>query len=92
MALFENGLKGNIITGLAIGVGAAILAPIIRPVLADIVKPLAKSAIKGGITLYEKNREKLAEAKEVVEDLLAEARAELDATAAVVGEKGEVQQ
>lgn len=92
MALFENGLKGNIITGLAIGVGAAILAPIIRPVLADIVKPLAKSAIKGGITLYEKNREKFAEAKEVVEDLLAEARAELDATAAVVGEKGEVQQ
>ena len=92
MAFFENGLKGNIITGLAIGFGAAILAPMIRPVLADIAKPLAKSAIKGGITLYEKNREKLAEVKEVVEDLLAEARAELDAAAVVVDEKGEVRQ
>jgi hypothetical protein len=92
MALFENGLKGNIITGLAIGVGTAILAPVIVPVLAGIVKPLAKSAIKGSITLYELNKEKLAEVKEVVEDLVAEARAELDVTAAVVGEKGKVDQ
>ena len=91
MALFEDGLKGNIITGLAIGVGTAILAPVIVPVLASIVKPLAKSAIKGSITLYEMNKEKLAEVKEVVEDLVAEARAELEVTGAVAGEKGKVE-
>lgn len=90
MALFENGLKGNIITGLAIGVGTAILAPIIVPVLASVAKPLAKSAIKGGVALYEKNKEKLAELMEVVEDLVAEARSELDAAGAVVNEKEKV--
>jgi hypothetical protein len=92
MALFENGLKGNIITGLAIGVGTAILAPVVIPMIASIAKPLAKAAIKGGIMLYEKNREFIAEATEVVEDLVAEARAELDtagvAAAEVVEKEG----
>jgi len=56
---FRERIKRHIITGLAIGVGTAILAPIVIPVLAGIVKPLAKSAIKGGITLYETNKENL---------------------------------
>jgi hypothetical protein len=92
MAIFENGLKGNIITGLAIGVGTAILAPVVIPMIASIAKPLAKAAIKGGIMLYEKNRELIAEATEVVEDLVAEAKAELDtvgeAAAEVVEKEG----
>lgn len=83
MALFNNGLKGNIIGGLAIGIGTAILAPVIIPVLASIAKPLAKAAIKGGITVYEKNKEVIAEVKEVIEDLVAEARAELEGSHAI---------
>ena len=75
--LLGNGLKGNVVTGLAIGIGAAILAPVIIPLAASIFKPLAKATIKGGITLYEKGQEMVAEAGEVVEDLVAEAKAEL---------------
>ncbi|MFY9268289.1 MAG: DUF5132 domain-containing protein [Candidatus Manganitrophaceae bacterium] len=77
MALFENGFKGNILTGLAIGLGATILAPVVVPVVAAIAKPLAKAAIKGGVLLYEKGRETVAEVGEVVEDLVAEAKMEV---------------
>jgi hypothetical protein len=89
MALFENGLKGNIITGLAIGVGTAILAPVVIPMIASIAKPLAKAAIKGGVMLYEKNRELIAEATEVIEDLVAEAKAELDTASTATAEGAE---
>ena len=75
--LLGNGLKGNVVTGLAIGIGAAILAPVVIPLAAGIVKPLLKGTIKGGIILYEKGQEMVAEAGEVVEDLVAEAKAEL---------------
>lgn len=77
MSLFDNGLKGNILGGLAIGIGAAILAPAVVPALASIVKPLAKAAIKGGIILYEKGKETVAEISEMVEDIVAEAKVEI---------------
>ncbi|MBZ0158469.1 MAG: DUF5132 domain-containing protein [Alphaproteobacteria bacterium] len=77
MALFDNGLKGNIFTGLAIGLGAAVFAPAVLPVIAGIAKPVAKAAIKGGLLLFEKGKETLAEAGEVFEDLVAEVKAEL---------------
>ncbi len=72
-------LKSNIISGLAIGIGSAIIAPMVTPALSRAAKPLAKAAIKGGLMLFETGKEKLAEAYEVVDDLLAEARAELAA-------------
>ncbi len=78
MALFDNGLKGNILTGLAVGIGAAVIAPAVMPVLAGVAKPLAKALIKGGISLYEKGREAIAEGGEVLEDIVAEAKAELE--------------
>ncbi len=78
MAIFDNGLRGNIFTGLAIGIGAAVIAPAIIPVLAGVAKPIAKAVIKGGITLYDKGREAVAEGGEVIEDIIAEARAELE--------------
>jgi hypothetical protein len=75
MALFDNGLKLG--TGIAIGVGALILAPTVISTVAAIVKPLAKATIKGGLILIEKGKEIAAETKEVLEDLAAEAKAEL---------------
>lgn len=75
MALWENGLK--IGTGLAIGLGVLILAPAVAPAVASVVKPLAKASIKSCILLFEKAQELIAEAKESVEDLAAEAHAEL---------------
>ncbi len=77
MALLDNGLKGNILTGLAIGIGAAIFAPQVIPALAGVVKPLAKAAIKGGLVLYEKSKEAVAEAGEMMEDIVAEVKAEM---------------
>ncbi len=53
MALFKNPFGGNIVTNLAIGVGAVILLPLIVPLVARIVKPAAKSAVKGGILISE---------------------------------------
>ncbi len=76
MGLFD---KGNIVTGLAIGIGTTIIGPMVIKVLASVAKPLTKAAIKGGITLYETNKEKLAEMKEMVDDLAAEAHAEVEA-------------
>ncbi len=77
MGLFDNGLKGNLLTGLAIGIGGAILAPVVLPALAGVAKPLLKSAIKGGLVLYEKGKETFAELSEVAEDVVAEAKAEM---------------
>jgi hypothetical protein len=77
MGLFDDVLKGNVVTGLAIGIGAAVLGPTVLPVLASVAKPVAKAAIKGGIVLFEKGKETFAEMGEVVEDLVAEAKAEL---------------
>jgi len=77
MGLFDDVLKGNIVTGLAIGIGAAVLAPAVLPVIAGVAKPVAKAAIKGGIILFEKGKEAFAEAGEVVEDLVAEVKSEL---------------
>ena len=75
MALFDNGIRLG--TGVAIGIGALILAPTIIPIMGSIVKPLAKAAIKGGIVLVDKGKELIAETMEVLEDLTAEAQAEL---------------
>lgn len=78
MAGLDDLFKGNIVTGLAVGVGAAILAPVLVPVLVSVGKPLAKSLIKSGMLLYEKSRETAAELGEVFEDLVAEAKVELE--------------
>jgi len=77
MGLFDNGLKGNIISGLAIGIGAAVLGPIVIPAVANALKPVTKAAIKSGILLYEKGKETFAEVSEVVEDMVAEVKAEM---------------
>ena len=75
MAIFEGLLKGgNIVTGLAIGVGFALLAPVIKPM----VRPIAKSAIKAGLAAYDQGRVALAELSEQTGDVVAEARSEMD--------------
>ena len=78
MGLLDNALKGTVLTGLAIGIGAAVLAPVILPVLAGVAKPLAKAAMKSGLLLYNKSKEVVAEIGEVTEDLWAEAKTEAE--------------
>ena len=57
--------------------GVIILAPAIAPAVAAVVRPVAKASIKSGVILFEKATELITEAKESVEDLAAEAHAEL---------------
>jgi len=79
VALWENGLSGNLMTGLGIGIGATVLAPALLTAVGTVVRPVAKAAIKGGIVLYDMGREAAAEIRETTEDITAEARAELAA-------------
>jgi hypothetical protein len=74
----EDIFKGDSVKGLAIGLGAAILIPVVLPVVAAVARPLARAAIKTGIMMFEKGRETVAEMSEVVEDLIAEAKAEIE--------------
>jgi hypothetical protein len=60
------------------GIAAIVLLPVLIPVVAGkIGKPLAKATIKGGIVLYEKGKGVVAEVGESIEDIIAEAKAEL---------------
>jgi hypothetical protein len=69
MALFDDILSGgNLVTGVALGVGVAIILPLAGPIL----RPLAKNVIKGGILAYQG----AAGLIEDIRDLAAEAAAE----------------
>jgi hypothetical protein len=74
--VFGNGF-GNVGTGLLVGLGAMILAPVVLPVVGEVAKPVVKAAIKGGLILAEKVKVTVAEVKETMEDITAEAKAEL---------------
>jgi hypothetical protein len=74
MALLEDVFKGNALTGIAIGLGALLLAP----TLGQLLRPAAKAVIKGGMLAYQGAYQGLAELGETASDLVAEARAELE--------------
>ncbi len=77
MAIVEDLLKDKTVVMVAAGIGVAVLAPVLLPILAGAGRPLARAAIKTGIIMYEKGREAAAEVGEVFDDLVAEARAEI---------------
>lgn len=62
--------------GMLIGVGAAIAAPVILPAAAAVVRPLAKGLIWGYLAAADKLKETVAETREQMNDLVAEAKAE----------------
>ena len=70
MALLEDLFRGNVLTGVAVGLGAFLLGPTVGHVL----RPAAKAVIKGGMLAYQG----LAELGETAGDLVAEARAEFE--------------
>jgi ABC-type phosphate transport system permease subunit len=77
MKLFGGGLKTG--SAMAIGTGVVLLAPIIIPAVASVMRPLAKAVIKGGMLAYENARIAVAETRETIEDIAAEARSEMAA-------------
>jgi hypothetical protein len=74
MSLIDGMFKGGgIVTGLAVGVGMALIAPVVIPAL----RPMVKSVIKTGLIAYDQGRVAIAELAERTEDILAEARSEM---------------
>ena len=74
MRILGNGLN---VSSLALGAGVILLVPVVLPVIGAVLKPLAKAVIKGGIMAYEGAKLSVAETKETLEDLAAEAKAEI---------------
>lgn len=79
MPTIEDIIKSDTARGVALGVGAALVAVAAIPAILTASRPLARVAIKSGILLLEKGREAMAEAGEDFEDLVAEVKAELAA-------------
>ena len=80
MALFDDIAKGAATpTGLAVGIGAALLAPVLAPAASQILRPAAKAVMRTGITLYRSAVEPVTAA---VSGLVAEAQLELAAASA----------
>jgi len=80
MPKLDDLLKNGTALGIALGVGATVLAAAIipnLPAVARAARPAARQAVKTGILWLEKGREWVAEASEEFEDIVAEARAEL---------------
>ncbi len=75
MALLDNGFK--IGTPILIGIGALLLAPVVLPAAAGVMRPLIKATVKTGLLAASKGRELISEAMESLEDITAEAKAEL---------------
>ncbi len=75
MKFFNGGFKLG--SGVLVGAGIVILAPIVIPVVANVVKSLTKATIKGTLIAYQKAKIATAETIEGLEDLAAEAKAEI---------------
>jgi hypothetical protein len=75
MALMDEMFKGNVATGLVVGLGTAFLGPAILQTMGSVLRTAAKSVIKGGLVFYQ---ETLSEIGEMAGDLVAEAKAELE--------------
>lgn len=71
-----NILRNNFVVGFTAALAATIVAPVLVPAIKRSGRPIAKSLVKGGLVLYEKGREAVANAGEVMEDVIAEVRAE----------------
>ena len=85
MALWDSiaeGFGGSLMSNLLIGAAAVVLAPIVVPAILAGMRPVAKTVVKGGVLVYDKAREMVAEVGEQMGDIVAEARSELTASAA----------
>ena len=57
MAQLDVLMKNDLMKGVAIGLGIAVLVPAAVVALAPVLRPVARSAMKAGILAYEKTRE-----------------------------------
>ncbi|MFO8003116.1 DUF5132 domain-containing protein [Thioalkalivibrio sp.] len=71
-------LNGDTAKGVMIGVGLVLTAPLLLAAVGGFGRPAARAAVKAGLLAYEKGMETAAELGELVEDLFAEAEAEIE--------------
>lgn len=76
--MFET-LRNSGWTGVALLIGAAVVAPAVLPSAGRAARPAAKSALKASLLAYERAREHIDELVEAGDDLLAEVRSEIEA-------------
>lgn len=69
-------MEGGAATNIAVGAGVLLLAPSVLPVVGRALRPVAVGLIKTGMTVYNQTATTV---RETTEDLMAEARAELEA-------------
>jgi len=62
---------------IALGAAAVMFGPALLAMAGSAAKPLLKAGIKGGLLVYGKSKQMVSEAKESLEDLAAEAKAEI---------------
>ncbi len=74
-------MNRDLVKGMAIGVGATLLAPVLLPMLARMTRPAVGVAMRAGVSAWERGREAVAEFSEYAEDLAAETRARQGQTA-----------
>ena len=74
MAGLGDMFKVGGLPGIAVGVGAVLLAPVLLPVIGRAIRPVAKAAIKTGIYVY---REATAQIDSATHSIVEEARNEL---------------
>jgi hypothetical protein len=79
-ALLED-VFGNGVGGPAAVVGAVVLGSLLLPAVAGAARPVVKTAVKGSIMAYGQWREALAGVGAIVNETVAEARAELESGA-----------
>jgi hypothetical protein len=66
----------KLLIGIGIGMAAGVLGRAFYPALKEVGRPLAKATIKSGLTAVDKAQESIAHFGELVEDMVAEVRAE----------------
>lgn len=80
MSLFEDVSK-SLFSSPILVIGAVLMAPTLVPALGSALRPLAKAVVKTGITMYDSAKELVAEVGDDMNDMVAEARAEMAETA-----------
>ncbi len=69
----------RLLTVLLAGAAGVVVAPAITPTLGRLLRPVARKTVKTGLLMYHHGRIKATELAEAMDDLHAEARAELAA-------------
>jgi len=75
MAVLNDLFNGWGTTAL-VGLGVVVAAPLLLPAVGAVVRPVAKTLIKSGLFLMDSVQAVVAEGREQLSDLVAEARAE----------------